>query len=445
MFNDEQQYALEQMKNGQNVFITGPGGCGKSFVIGAFIDYLKFTLGDNYCRFVGKTSTTGSSAYLIGGITIHSFLGLGLGTDSTPILVSKIKSNKKLEFLYKRLLVLIIDEVSMLSASLFDKIDDLLKIIRNNDSPFGGVQVILSGDFAQLPVIGDEKMCFTSPKWNTNIYTTVYLKHIWRQSNPLWVSILNKIRLGIVDDDVKNILKSRIGVNVGDDEIKSTRLYSTRTMVNDTNRLELEKLITTDNQKKIFRASYQFTENVKGKQKNVPPQKHPILKDIANKTTVCDEELVLCIGAQVVMLNNNKSEDGNYLYVNGSRGIITRFIFDGLTEKPVVKILHDDNSYVIEKYTWEIIKGDTTIKKMQFPLKLAWSLTIHKSQGMTLDCVETDAGSSIFEYGQLYVALSRVRDISGLSLISFNPKKIRVHPDVLKYYQDLDEKLIKIN
>lgn len=441
MFTSEQENAIHTIRQGKNVLLTGPAGCGKSYVIEHFYQIYVQRCGEDAKRFIAKTSLTGISASIIGGVTLHSFLGIGLGNDPVDQLVRKIENIRMIKNRYLNLRVLIIDEISMLSAELFDKINLLFQYIRRKPQiPFGGVQVILSGDFCQLPVIGKNiKFCFQSEQWLQLIPSTFYFQHVHRQTNPIFINILLKIRLGKIDEQVVSVLTERIGKDVSVDEIRPTKLYSTRQLVNDNNNEELQKLNSTLNPIRTFHARYQYqhlTFNGTPAKLTTPLTENQtnLLKDIINKSTIAEEQLHLCKGCQVMVLMNKFVND-QALYVNGSRGVVIQFTPEGY---PVVKLLNGQ-LHIFEYHQWTMTHNDHLIVKSQIPLKLAWSITIHKAQGLSLDCVETDIGDSLFENGQAYVALSRVRTLEGLSLISFNPARIKVHPDVIKYYEWLDE------
>lgn len=435
--DSNQQKVMDHLCSNKNTLLTGPAGSGKSHLIQYFVQRKRKLYNDFTNNVIAITSMTGISALNIGGITLHSFLGLGVGNEKIGITVSKIQRNSKLLKRYKQLRVLIVDEVSMLSAELFERIDVLLKTIRQRTCCFGGIQLILSGDFCQLPVIGnDTRFCFQSPKWSQYMHQVINLNHIYRQENHSnFATVLNKIRLGNVDEEVIETLSSCVGKHINEMDILPTRLYPTRKMVSNTNLEELEKIITETNPSKEYPAIYDYV--VVGHSSNTTTNRGPLTnemktmyKEIIDKGTICDEILTLCVGCQVVVLINNETIG----YVNGSRGVVVGF---GENNHPIVRLLNGQN-YTFGPHTWTMEGNEGhLIKKTQFPLKLAWCLTIHKSQGLTLDCVETDIGEEIFEYGQAYVALSRVKQLEGLSLLSFNPAKLRPHPAVVHFYQTI--------
>jgi ATP-dependent exoDNAse (exonuclease V) alpha subunit len=407
--NSEQTRAFQLFENGKSMLISGPGGVGKSFLIKHFRKYCR----EKFKHFA-VTSTTGISSLLISGVTIHSYLGLGIGEKSTEELKKSIKRNKTLLERYINLDVLIIDEVSMLSSELLEKIDDLLKYFKENETSFGGVQVILLGDFYQLPVVDkSEHFIFESARWTRWDFEMVILKEIMRQKDEQWITILNHIREGkIVNDDMR-ILKERLSVKF-EEGIIPTILYSTNNQVDNENLKQLELL-----KKKHSSHTYDGVYNFKGKS-YVPTE---ILK---SSFPYYLEKIELTKESQVMFLINNLEEG----IANGSRGVVVEFTLEG---HPIVKMI-DGRQIVVKPHTWELEVDKNIYTLTQYPLKLAWAITIHKSQGLTLDCVQTNLGSKIFEYGQVYVALSRVKSLEGLYLLDFIPSKIKANPIVKLFY-----------
>jgi len=410
-----QDKAFTLMRNGKSIFLTGPGGVGKTKTLQMFMKIYK------YHKNMGVTSTTGVSALLFGGSTLHSFTGIGLGTGSVESIVAKIYKKKYLLKRWRELELLIIDEVSMLSPVLFDKLEHIARIVRGSKLPFGGVQLILSGDFCQLPVINSEDFCFESKTWDKCLDETIYLTKIIRQSDPIFQKCLNEVRLGILSTQTKKILKSRIGVEIVNEfGIKPTKLYSTNRDVSYINNQELDKLAENGAE---FR-EYEMNLQIYPGSGNIQ-----YMKEKYRKNCMAEDVLQLCVGAQVMLLHNLDIESG---LVNGSRGIVTEFIEDF----PKVKFLNG-KEILIADHIWEWEESDKKLGRIiQIPLKVAFAITIHKIQGSSLDCVEMDLGN-IFEFGQAYVALSRVRNLEGLSIIDIDYDKIAAHPKALKYYKEL--------
>jgi ATP-dependent DNA helicase PIF1 len=409
-FTEMQLKAYNSIKSGKNVFLTGSAGTGKTAVIKYYVK--KY----NCKRKIAVTSTTGTSALLVGGTTLHSYLKIGLGKENVSKLYNKIISVKSWTKRWKDLSCLIVDEISMLDPILFDKLEQLARLIRRNSRPFGGIQIILSGDFLQLPCIGTDKFCFEANSWKQCIENTYIFTEIIRQSDSQFQNCLNFLRFGIVNEEVINTLSSRIGIELTNEfDIKPTKLYSKNLAVDEINDLELDNLARDGRDfyeynmeiKKMKDVSFDFIEKIK-KNCNAP------------------EKLQLCIGAQVMLLINYDLQIG---LCNGSRGIITNFIND----IPIVKFL-TGVEIPIPHFLWDIDDGDDLMLRIiQIPLKVAYATTIHKSQGSSLDYLEIDL-SDIFDYGQAYVALSRVKKLEGLSIIAIDYDKIFAHPIAIEFY-----------
>ncbi len=412
-----QEQALNILKTGASVFLTGEPGSGKSYTIKQYIDYL-ISNGVN----PSVTASTGIASTHIGGMTIHSWSGLGIRSDLS---MYDLEAMLEKEYIVKRITkakVLIIDEVSMLSANTLDMVEKVCSYIRNSDKPFGGLQVILVGDFFQLPPIiktqnktstlemfENSNLAFDSNAWKKLSPVICYLSEQHRQSDKEFASILQNIRQNKVDTDIHNILQQRIKKNISEDK-KITKLYSHNVHVDRVNNLELSMI---NEKTKIF----QMTKTGRD-----------FIVDNLVKNCLSPEQLELKKGAKVMCTKNNPDKG----FVNGSIGEVVKF--SNKTGFPIVRFtnhkgLHRDVE--IEPMEWTIDdngKKVATIK--QIPLRLAWAITIHKSQGMSLDEAMMDI-SEVFEYGQGYVALSRVKTLSGLYLVGYNDMALKVHPEVL--------------
>ena len=414
-FTEMQLKAYNSIKNGKNVFLTGSAGTGKTSVIKAYVkDY-------STKRKIAVTSTTGTSSVLLGGTTLHSYLKIGLGRETLTRLYKKITAFRPWVKIWKDISCLIIDEISMLDPVLFDKLERLAKLIRGNSKPFGGIQLVLSGDFLQLPCIGTDKFCFEANSWNDCIEETYVFTEIIRQSDTEFQTCLNSIRFGIVNEHVINTLSPRIGALLTNEfNIYPTKLYSKNLNVDEINNRELDKLA------KDGREFYEYNMEIKQVINNKLSLKDFI--DKIKKNCNAPENIQLCIGAQVMLLINFDVQMG---LCNGSRGIVVDFIND----IPIVKFLNGIEM-PIRYHTWEIEDGDELfLRIIQLPLKIAYATTIHKSQGNSLDYVEIDL-SDIFDYGQSYVALSRVKKLEGLSIIAIDYDKIVAHPNAVQFYKD---------
>lgn len=425
-FTQKQLDAYNAMMQGKNIFLTGPGGTGKTYILNEFIKQYKTNI-DNEDLSIAITSTTGSSASLLNGITLHSWGGIGLGKKLVDYYYEEITKNPTKKKNWVKANVLIIDEVSMLNPELFEKLDILAKKIRKNNYPFGGIQLILSGDFCQLPNIESKEFCFESIIWDNLIEETYYFTEVLRQNDPLFLNILNEIRLGKITEEAQQILNSRIvGSNkkVNELGIIPTILFSRKKNVKDYNEKKLNELIQQGEENYEFNSNYEFP-------KHQTPLYQEFLKAQIDKNESIEDSLTLSVKTQIMITNNFKLEDGTYLF-NGKRGVVI-----GFNEKrfPIVRFL-DGMEKCIEFFEWKLDLGKSMkISKKQLPIKLAWAITIHKSQGLTLDYVYTDIGESIFEYGQSYVVLSRVKSLESLFLKNIDYSKIKVHPRVLEYYQ----------
>jgi ATP-dependent DNA helicase PIF1 len=421
-----QQKAYDYMVEGKNIFLTGPSGSGKSAIIHLF----KKTYGNR--KTIAITSTTGVSALLIGGVTLHSYLGIGLGTGTAEELTEKIMSNSRARQKWLDLDVLIMDEVSMLSPVLFDKLEQVARNVRRTrpkrlmaddgitDLPFGGIQLVISGDFLQLPVIGEsDSFTFDAVSWERCVDEVVVLTKIMRQTNKDFQEVLNEIRVGHVSKKARKLLKSRIGAKLTNElGIKPTRIHTTNAAVDEINEKELNSL----NEENFFQYDMEiyFFEFVQNREQ---------MMEKYRKSSLAPESLQLCVGAQVMLLCNLDLENG---LANGTRGVVTGFSDD----LPIVRFLNGEER-IISNWQWDIEEGKKkSVRITQMPLKLAWAVTVHKCQGSTLDYAEVDL-SNVFTYGQTYVALSRVTSAEGLSIVNINFENIQAHPRAVQYYKNL--------
>jgi ATP-dependent DNA helicase PIF1 len=437
---EKQELAFTSMKNGKSVFLTGPGGSGKSFLLNCFVKWYKTEMenkNDNGKLYI--TSTTGLSASLIEGSTINSYAGIGIGDKSINELyknIIKFPNSYKKRWLETS--ILIIDEISLMNAELFDKLEILARKIRKCDLPFGGIQVILSGDFLQLPPVKSTTFCFEAISWDIVIDKIFYFDKIIRQDDKLLQDILNSVRLGIVNEDVKSILDARLNKElVHSSGIIPTHLFSRRDIVLNYNNTELQKLIDEGRETHTYKAEYIFPDK-----KKISDESKDYLINLINTNRVIDDLLTISIGSQVMLTTNKitgiSNDDARNTIFNGSRGIVIGFEYSEKNDKyyPIVSFL-TGLTLTIYPHIFEYESENITIGKSQIPLILAWAITIHKAQGMSLDFLKTDIGKDIFEYGQVYVVLSRIRNIEGLSLINIDYNKIKAHPKIIKYYEDL--------
>lgn len=413
--NKEQQQFIKVAYEGHNVFLTGAGGTGKSYIIQHLVDKYK-EINKSYAL----TSMTGCAALLLGrATTLHSWACVGLARDSVDKLIDSINGSKKSKRRWMSTEVLIVDEVSMMDVDLFEKLDQIGRTIRKNPKPFGGIQLIFVGDFFQLPPVdkGTPKFIFESNLWSKIAFKIVYLTQVIRQKEPVFHKILAEARIGSLSTESLEILKGRMGLPWQSMEIKPTLLFPKKDIVANVNIHGLSKLPTPEYTYKV-----ETICSKKGDDFNFAVQK--VLRNASY-----DEKVILKVGAQVMLLINRN--DGSEL-VNGSRGVVTGFLTNST---PLVKFHSMKESIPIEKYTWEI--EEESMSQKQIPLKLAYALTVHKSQGATLDSALIDIGHDVFECGQAYVALSRVKSLESLYIHNLSVSAFKAHPKVKKFYEDL--------
>lgn len=405
MLCEEQIRAFEAVKNGKNIFVTGPGGTGKSTLLKEI----------GTLPGVGMTATTGAAALLIEGRTLHSFLGIGLAKESAGELARNIRLRRSSLDSWMTTKILVIDEVSMLSAQLLDKLDSVARMIKCKSKPFGGLQLVLSGDFLQLPCIHGD-FCFEAKCWQDLKLQTFILSEIKRQTDIAFLECLNRARFGQVSEqDLELMMASRERT---EKEILPTRIMCKNVSVDQINEKELAKLSSLDQREYVLEVetSEEISKEFKAK---------------FNWKNYCfaTERLKLAVGAQVMLIVNSHTKN----LFNGSRGVVKSFDFDGL---PIVKFVNG-SEVTIGFHKWEVKDDGRIIANIfQIPLKLAWSITVHKSQGSTIDCAVVDL-SGAFEFGQAYVALSRVKSLEALTLKNASQEQFRAHPKALAFYENL--------
>lgn len=400
-----QNTALNILKTGNNVFITGSAGTGKTYLLNQFIFYLK-------SRKIAPTivAPTGIAASHLQGQTIHSFFSLGIRAEIDDYYIDSLLEKKYLQTRFSKLKVLIVDEISMVSPEVFSSMDKILRAFKKNNAPFGGVQTILSGDFFQLPPISkvakDKRFAWQSPSWKELALKTCYLEEKFRQDDDVLIGILDEIRSGRVSSNTYDILNSRHHKDLSID-FEPTKLYTHNIDVDRINNDELAKINSTP---------HTFSYKSEGSVKNI---------EKIFKSSLVLEELTLKKDAVVMFIKNNHEKG----YINGTTGVVIDF--DAETKLPIIKT--SDGALVkleLEDWTMENESANVVAKVSQIPLKLAWAITIHKSQGMTLDAAEIDL-SKTFEVGQGYVALSRIKNIEGLRLMGLNDTALTVDPLIL--------------
>lgn len=412
-----QKEALDILKTGANVFLTGEPGAGKTHTINEYVNYLR----DSDIE-VAITASTGIAATHIGGMTIHSWSGVGIKRKFDKYDLDKIASNEYVSKRIRRAKVLVIDEVSMLSADTLSMVEAVCREVRQNSEAFGGLQVIFVGDFFQLPPIvkrdeeeilqqtlikGENKPIFAyeSKAWKNAEPVICYLSEQYRQDDEDFLNILSAIRTNTFSEYHFEKIESR-KVNKTELPKDIPKLFSHNINVDFVNTETLTKI---ENKEEVF---------------VMDSEGRDALVAIMKKGCLSPEKLYLKIGAEVMFTKNNPKEG----FVNGTLGTVVDF--QKVSKYPIVKI-RDGRQITVEPMEWSLEEnGKIRAKIIQIPLRLAWAITVHKSQGMSMDSAIMDL-SEVFEYGQGYVALSRVRRLSGLYIIGLNQKAFQVHPDIL--------------
>lgn len=408
-----QTKALNILKAGKNVFLTGSAGAGKTYTLNQYIQYLKSRKIP-----VAVTASTGIAATHMNGMTIHTWAGIGIKDSLSKQDLEAMKDRKYLREHLENAKVLIIDEISMLHAKQLDMVNEVLKYFKGNDLPFGGIQVIFSGDFFQLPPVGEssetnrEKFAFMAKAWVEAGLLVCYLSEQFRQSDSVLDDILNEIRSGSVSDKSIALLEATKNNELdAAAAAMATKLYTHNMNVDAINQKHLTALKAKSG---IFKAE------TKGNAK---------LQEMLKNTVRTDEKLELKIGAKVMFIKNNYEKG----YINGTLGEVVGFAsHEEHGTLPNVR-LRNGTELLVEPETWSIEdeSGKVLAAFKQVPLRLAWAITIHKSQGMTLEAAEIDLRNT-FERGQGYVALSRLKELSGLCLLGLNSIALELDPLAMK-------------
>jgi ATP-dependent DNA helicase PIF1 len=480
--SEDQQEIFNSYVDGENIFITGPGGCGKSFLIKQIYNHAK-----EHNKNIHVTALTGCAAILLGSNakTLHSWSGIGLAKADDTIIATRIEMNKWKKKNWKKTQILIIDEVSMMSKRLFNLLDFIGKKVRKSSKPFGGIQVIFCGDFYQLPPVGNcgdpdsLLFCFESELWDQTFDSQYILDKSYRQTDETYITILNQIREGNLHKYYYNILKQRVNVDYPHNlPIKPVILYPTKRNVDAINYSEMEKIQenevlftykidlhlpsleehipvdmdieTTSNFEKVekeyndkdlfiqkvnYLEKHHILSKLNANIKKGEP-KYPSVKELKQSVTYLEKNSYFStikkfkVGSQVMCTANLDIEKGIY---NGSVGYITEI------KDTLIKVKFNNGLEEWIGYHNCEVENLPQVSFQQIPLILAWAITIHKSQGATLDCAEIDVGRSVFADGQTYVALSRVRSLEGLYLKSLDKSRITVNKKVVKFYEQFYE------
>ncbi|MDO8729202.1 MAG: PIF1 family DEAD/DEAH box helicase [bacterium] len=410
-----QKQALEILKTGANVFLSGEPGSGKTYTVNQYVSYLRSRKIE-----AAITASTGIAATHIGGMTIHSWSGIGIKRKLDKYDLDRISSNERVAKRIRHAKVLIIDEVSMLSPQTLSMVDMVCREVKEDSQAFGGLQVLLVGDFFQLPPVvkRDEinlqnvlieevtaRFAYDAPCWLRTQFLTCYLTEQYRQDDRNFLSILSAIRRNEYNETHHVYIKKR-QVTRENAPKGIPRLFSHNEDVEKVNAQELSKI---KEKERTFEMISQGT---------------PLLIHTLKKGCLSPEILKLKVGAKVMFTKNNPQAG----FVNGTLGEVEDLNSFG---SPIIRT-RNNRSIVAEPMTWTVEEGGSVRARItQVPLRLAWAITVHKSQGMSLDEAVMDL-SDVFEFGQGYVALSRVRRLSGLYLLGWNKQTFEVHPEVLE-------------
>ncbi len=439
-FTPAQQAAFDSYVNGENIFITGPGGCGKSYFIQNVYKHAKEN-GKN----IRVTSMTGCSAILLncGATTIHKWGCLGLGKGEEFDILKKIVKMKR-QANYIETDILVLDEISMLNEKLFEVLNYLCQKFRKIEhKPFGGMQLICSGDFYQLPPVcmdrtnvSESNFCFESALWEETFHNSYIFNINFRQhEDPKYFNMLNEIREGKVSfDTVSELIECSKKTLNPDDLVKPTKIYPVKKTVDSVNQEELSKRT----EKKFVYPCKAYHNNTYMPTLNCAPTIKNEMEYLM-KNGMFEESLTICEGCQVMCICNLDQEKN---LVNGSQGVILEFRY--VPEKnqyyPLIQFDKIDEPVLIQENPWNL-ESNPKYSVQQLPIILSWAITTHKSQGLSIEKALIDIGNNIFEFGQTYVALSRVKTLDGLYLTKVNAQKIKAHPKVVSFYNKLKSEL----
>ncbi len=411
--------ALAILKTGANAYLTGEPGSGKTHTINEFVGWLRASGIEP-----SVTAATGIAATHVGGMTLHSWSGIGVSESLSKADVDRIAGKEHIARRIQKAKVLIIEEISMLSAATFEMASAVCREVRRSDAPFGGLTVVLVGDFFQLPPVSrpsarlgtggrEVEFAYLSKTWRELNPIACYLTEQYRQDDAAFLEVLSAIRSGNVEElHHETLMTRRVELSAGASGAApdAPKLFSHNADVDRINAMELAK---------IRGVARTFKMSAKGKDSLVEGLKRGCLSP---------ETLELKEGAAVMFTKN--SPQGRF--VNGTLGVVKGWGEGGL---PIVAT-KDGSRVTAEPMEWQMEEqGKVKASISQIPLRLAYAMTVHKSQGMSMDAAVMDL-SRAFEYGQGYVALSRVRRLSGVYLTGLNARALEVHPEILEKDRD---------
>ena len=401
----EQQRALELLQSGENIFVTGGAGSGKSFLLRHFIRELD-------PKAMPLLASTGAAAVLLGGRTFHSFFGLGIMEGGPGPTFDRANNNPKIRKRLAQVEGFILDEISMIPREALETAEMLARAARESSLPWGGMRVIAVGDFAQLPPISrtkERQWAFLSPVWQRSDFQSIWLEQNQRVRDADFLQILADVRHGKVTEQVTEFLNFQLRENDQDD--KAVRLFPRRDQSEIFNQRELSEI----NSPEVSIDSIYL-----GLEKQI---------ELLKKTAPVPPRLTLKVGCRVMFLQN----DPQKRWVNGTRGTVVDIAPDKITvEKDTFRHV------TVEKSQFSMLdaEGKIVASVINFPLMLAYATTIHKSQGATLDELWVNL-SALWEPGQAYVALSRLSSGRGLRLLGWSPKSFLIDPQVVRFYNEL--------
>lgn len=420
---------FESYLNEENIFITGPGGTGKTYAIKQIYEH---AISNN--RRICVTALTGVASVLLdcNATTIHSWSGIGISNKTETQIINKINRSKFYKDNWENTDILIIDEISMMARKLFELLNKIGQVIRSNKKPFGGIQLIFSGDFFQLPPVKETIFCFESELFNNTFDKIINLTKVFRQNDNIYKKLLLNMRKGLISKKSIELLNSKMI----DENFDKSTTNITRLVPNKSKAFEINSYFINNikDKKYIYKRTYkESSENLNKIEKIKLGLMSETEKEseynYIKESTLTEENLVLKKGAYVMCIANLDLGLG---IANGTTGIVVDFTPEKL---PVVQF--DKHKIVIGKKEWksENVPG---ISVFQIPLILAWGITIHKAQGLTLDKAIVDIGKDLFEAGQMYVALSRIKSLEGVYLKEFNINNLKINYKVLSYYKILE-------